>query len=226
MRQTLLLALALLCAPMAQAQFDCLPLTAFTPTATGSTMVSVETSAAEAEAWWCPRFVNGNTVYRVNVRWALKKNKAGYDWSSAFSRVKAAPDLLTAINAEFAVAKMAPAPGSQDEYETALIRHRACLALATPPYLVPLLELPAGFCGAIPLPPGAQAATWLTPNSVGLKVYSRAPGDKLGSAIPGRSAPPNNSCNYTAPRVSLGTSVYFPLSGGPLNELVLCRLVQ
>lgn len=225
MRQILLLALALLCAP-AQAQFACLPFTVFTPTAVGSESIAVETTAAEAEAWWCPTFVDGATRYRINTRWALKKYKASYDWSGSFARVKAAPDLLAALNAELAANKVTPPVGSMDEYEVKLVRHRACLALTTPPYLIPVPEIPAGFCGPVPTPPAPQAATWLTPNSVGLKVYNRAAGDKLGSAIAGRTAPPNNSCNPNAPKVTLGTSTYYPLSGGPLNELVLCRLVQ
>jgi len=226
MRQIFLLALALLCAPV-QAAIGCLPVTIFTPfpIAMGSVTKSVETDAATADAWWCPIYPDGVLRYQVNVMWSLKKTKAAYDWGAAFIRIKAAPSMLDALNGELASNSAATAPGSQDEYEVNLVKYRACLALATKPYVVSIPDLPANFCGVAPTPPGPSAVTWLTPSSTTLKVYSNNSG-KLGPAIAGRTAPPNAKCNSSVPQVKLGTSVYFPLLTGPLNELVLCKLVQ
>lgn len=226
MRLIITLALALLCAP-ALAQISCLPVTTMTPMplGTGSTVKEVETDSAEATTWWCQNANAGVISYQRNVFWNLKKTRAAFDWRGAFTRIKAAEDLLGAINAELAAYKAQPAAGTQDAYELDLVRYRACLALATKPYLVPILDLPTDYCGVPPSPISASTLVWLTMNSTTLKVYTNNNG-KLGASIPGRYAPPNATCNSAVPPVRLGTSVYYPLAGAPLNELYLCRLVQ
>lgn len=227
MRHLMFLALALLCASVTATPIDCVPVTAITPAplATGSTTKDVETVAAEASAWWCPVVVNGVNRYRMNIQWNLKEHKTNYDWRGAFVRIKAAPDFLAALNSEVIANAVSYPPGSQKAFEEAQIRYKACSALATKPYLVNIGDLPADFCGPVPAPPTPSAAVWLTMNSSVLKVYANNNG-KLGAAIPGRLAPPSAPCNSTVPQVKLGTSVYYPLANGPLNELYLCRLVQ
>lgn len=226
MRLIVTLALALLCAPVF-AGVSCLPLTPVTPApiGTGSTVKDVETPAAEAAAFWCPVTVNGVTKWQTNVFWTLKKTKTTYDWKSAFARIKAAPGLLAAVNAELSTYSVQPASGTQDAFDRDMIIYLGCKALATKPYLVPIADLPATYCGAEPIPPVPVVPTWQTMNSVGLKVYTNNNG-KLGPAIPGRVAPANFACNSTVQPVKLGTSVYYPLTAAPLNELYLCRLVQ
>lgn len=194
------------------------------PVALGSVSVQVETPAAEAEAWWClePALSPaGKRLYRPQYRWNLKENSGHSDLAGAFRRIAAAPDLLAGVNGERRAASIAVTPGSQKAYERALVLRAACLALAKPPYLVPIDPLPANWCGADPVPPGQVADVWRTPASGTFTIYTVA-GGKLAAVVPGKKAAANATCNCTIKVVS-GSSTYCPIAAAPPTEFTLCR---
>lgn len=145
------------------ADWDCLPTTALTPLASGSArLIVTKPSVGEASGWWCldPTAPAGKVAYRPNYFTCLDKYCVHPDSAGALSRVWAAPVFLDAVNGERRVAAIAPVAGSMDEYEFRSLKHRACLALATPPYLVPIDPLPADYCGAAPVMPAPPAPTY------------------------------------------------------------------
>lgn len=226
---TLLLALALSTAARAS-DYVCLAKTAATPLASGSARVVVaKPGIGESSAWWCLDATTATTpankvTYTPQYFTVLDKYKAHPDLAGAFGRVWAAAAPLDAFNTEVRVGSIAVATGSKDEYEFRSLRYSACLALATPPYLVPIDPLPANWCGAAPLPPGPAADVWRTPASGTFALYTVLAG-KLAAKIVGRTATANALGDCSRTKVMSGSSTYCALAAGPLDEATLMRKV-
>jgi hypothetical protein len=225
----LLVLIALLWPLLAVAQFACVPKSSFTPSGPGSRIVESSRQTPDIgdwAYWWCP--VDGS--YYPDGRagaWQLEKHAvlAKYrglpaSGTSAVWQALATADVLGAINAVVATFKIAPAT-PQELYEYRLLRYAACLDAATPPYIVDVAPLPAGWCGPAPVPPGPPAAVCKTPLA-GNTIWTASNG--ILTSNTGRKAPPDAPCDC-ATLFNRGTSTYGSLIGGPAEEVTLCKKV-
>lgn len=194
----------------------------------GSKPIELSTPAGEITGWWCMDPITattppGKVTFSRWYQWSLNRYRGHPDLRAAFKRVMAAQDLLAAVNGEMRAGSIPVAPGSQDEYEVKVLIRNACIALTTPPYLVPIDEPPAGVCGAAPVPPGPVAETWRTPGTGTFTLYTVAAG-KLAAIVAGKKAAANAVCNCTT-KVASGSSTYCPIAAAPPTEFTLCRKV-
>lgn len=208
---------------------DCLPTTAATPLATGSPRLVVTTPAGEVSAYWCllPRTADtplSKVMYAPQLFVVLNKYRSAADFTAAVLRISLAADPYAQTKIEIAAATVVPAPGSQDEYEFKMLRFKGCQALAAKPYLVPIDEMPPDWCGVAPTAPSAPPENWATPPTGTYRLYTTAAG-KLATAIAGRIAGPNQTCNCAATKVASGTSTYCPVAAAEQTEVTLCKRV-
>ena len=221
----------LLCASFpAHAQFTCVPNTESTPNGPGSHLVTNDLLPSKAIGdWryvWCPAggyYADGKPKgWNFEPHAVLAKYRgatpsiAGAMWAAY-----KASDVLAAINAVTTAATIIPTD-PQELYGWRNLRYAACLDASTKPYIVDILDLPAGWCGAAPVPPGPPVVVWRTPragSSFTLYTWGAA---GLTGIIAGRTAPPNALCDSSV-SVPRGTSTYMPLAGAPQAEVTLCQ---
>lgn len=146
----------------------CLAVTSLSPPplGTGSPMLSVSTPAGDAYGWWCKTTnpATGKLAYSMQSVWALKHfhNVVADSWV-AVAHLLAASEPVVAVNAEVSAATRNPDAGSQDDYEVAVLKRNICIALTTKPYVAPIADPPAGYCGAAPTPPWSVAPSGASP---------------------------------------------------------------
>jgi hypothetical protein len=211
------------------AGYACLPKTAITSLATGSPRITKKNTAGTVDAWWCKEAVSSSTTpgkdsYKLERHVVLNKYRTKLDPLDLLDRVWAASAPVATANAEVLAAQVIPVPGSLEEFDYATLRRLGCLAAATPPYLVPIDPLPADYCGAEPVPPGAQPEVWRTPAAGTFALYTVVAG-KLAAKVAGRIATANALGDCTRTKVMSGSSVYCPLATGAVDEATLMRKV-
>lgn len=220
------LMLAVLTQP-ARADYPCVadtPLTRLVaaPQDIGSRPIDVSTTAGEATGWWCLDPITaatppGKVTFSRWYHHALNEHRGHPDLRGAFKRVMASANFLEAVNGEMRAGSIAVAAGSQKDYEIKVLRRNACIALNTPPYLVPIDPPPEGACGPAPVPPGQVPDVYRTPTTGSIPIYTYAAGRLTGVTV--RKAPNGAPCNCTITATS-GTKKLCSI--GLPNEVAEC----
>jgi hypothetical protein len=153
--------------PASAAQFTCLPSSVGLVPIPGAAGTHLRYASADTGfwlGWWCPAppppGAPADKSYFKQNTWAVLTayKNASADPMGAIQSAASAADALANINALADAARVTPAAGSTDLYNLNMLYWSACQALSTPPidFLLPD-PIPAGYCGAQPVPPPPPA---------------------------------------------------------------------
>lgn len=205
-----LLTLLLMVSTHVQA-YDCFPSTWVPTPGLGTPYRTVTETFGYAKSWWCTLparqgDVAGKKYYAPQIFAVHNSDQNLTAFTDALQRVAAAPDPLRQANIEVATANVKLDPGSQKEYEYAVLRYKACNDLkANPPDGVTFDPIPDNWCGAAPVPP-IQTVRWLTASIV--SYYTSSSGLTATAGIIQRGL----LCDCTTP-LKIGTVTYCTFAG-------------
>lgn len=199
----------------------------------------ITTEAGSVLAYWCVLPTRQgdvpNKIYWTAQGFAtLKKYTSNLALIAAAGRVGVASDSWDQLGKEIIAIQVKPAPGSQDAYELERLSWLGCEALRTgPPPNDTAFDTPlaANYCGPAPVapppppPPPPTTERWATPAYGTYRLYAVVAG-RLGTAIVGRTAAPNQACDCRVTKIASGTSTYCPVAAAAAQtEVTLCKRV-
>lgn len=218
--KSILFAVLIFFAGLAQAG-ECLPKTALTPDACGTSLLTTRTTAGECVAWWVPTGIlpDGRTGWATRKQCVLDKYRTkSADPLSIAKAILLSADPAAAVSAAASAATIAPV-GAQEVYDFAYLNWANCQTITK------AVNLPAGAvivtnnCGSMPVAPTPIADVW---RALGTSIYTAANG-KLVAPIAGARATAGAQCDTTAVPIVSGAVTYLPLVGASAAQVTSCK---